>query len=153
MRHLWQPLTDPVASSRDWPRGCTGCGIRAERRERESQKAQTPGQMVSVSVYILPGGRETEKLPDCDRRLLAHLNPTALPLGVKPTSAQELAELRVRFGQVQKANEELFARDVRVREILGADLSESTEAAAERVMTLADGLSARAARAAQGGAR
>lgn len=153
MKHLWQPLTDPVASSRDWPRGCTGCGIRAERRERESRKARTPGQMVSVSVYVLPGGRETERLPDCDRRLLAHLGPAALPLGMKPTPAQELAELRVRFAQVQRTNEELFAGDRRVREVLGADISETTEAAAERIVAIASGLSEQSARAMAGGGR
>lgn len=132
MRHLWQPLTDPVASPRDYPRGCTGCGVRAELRERESLR--NGGQMVSVPVYILPGGRETEKLPDCDRRLLAHLVPSGLPLGVKPTQAQELAELRVRFGQVQKENERLFAQDVRVRELVGAEIEESTVGALERVL-------------------
>jgi len=138
VRHLWQSLTDPVASPHDYPRGCTGFGLRTELRERESLR--NGGQMVSVPIYVLPGGRETEKLPDCDRRLLAHLVPSALPLGVKPTPAQELAELRVRFGQVQKTNEILFARDLRVREVLGADLSESTEAAAERVRTIAAGV-------------
>lgn len=153
MRHLWQALQIPVEAALPHLAppivfGCTGCGIRMERRERESRKARTPGQMVSVPVYVLPGGAETERLPDCDRRLLIPKTPAA-----RPTPAQELAELRVRFGQVQKTNEELFARDQRVRNLLGADLAESTEAAAERVMALAEGLSARAARAAQGGAR
>ncbi len=132
MRHLWQSLTDPVASPHDYPRGCTGCGLRAELRGRESLR--NGGQMVSVPIYVLPGGRETEKLPDCDRRLLAHLVPSGLPLGVKPTPAQELAELRVRFGQVQKENERLFAQDVRVRALLGTELEESTVAATERVL-------------------
>lgn len=133
MRHLWQPLTDPPEGG-VYPKGCTGCGLRAELRERESLKAQAPGQMVSVPVYVLPGGRETEKLPDCDRRLLAHLVPSALPLGVKPTPAQELAELRLRFGQVQKENERLFAQDVQIRGLLGAEIEESTVGALERVL-------------------
>ncbi len=128
---MWQSLAgDPIPNG--YPRGCAGCGIRAELRERESRKARTAGQMVSTPVYILPGGRETEKLPDCDRRLLAHLVPSALPLGVKPTPAQELAELRVRFGQVQKDNERLFAQDVQVRGLLGAEIEESTVGALER---------------------
>lgn len=134
MRHMWQSLAgEPIPNG--YPRGCAGCGIRVELRERESRKAQAPGQMVSVPVYILPGGRETEKLPDCDRRLLAHLVPSGLPLGVKPTPVQELAELRVRFAQVQKENERLFAQDVRVRALLGAELEESTIGATERVLT------------------
>lgn len=143
MRHLWTAL-DASASRH----ACTGCGIRAERRERESRKARTPGQMVSVPVYVLPGGAETERLPDCDRKLLIPKTPAA-----RPTPVEELAELRVRFAQVQRTNEELFAADRRVREILGADISESTEAAAERLATLAEGLSERAARALAGGPR
>lgn len=137
MRHLWAPLSEGGPYS--FPRGCTGCGLRVELRERPSRKARVPGQMVSVAVYVFPGGAETERLPDCDRKLLRHLTPTALPLAVKPTPAQELAELRLRFGQVQRNAEDLFARDTRVREILGAELSESTEDAATRVRAYSAG--------------
>lgn len=137
MRHLWTSLSEGGPSS--YPKGCTGCGLRVELRQRESRKARTPGQVVSAEVYVFPGGAETERLPDCDRKLLRHLTPTALPLAVKPTPAQELAELRLRFGQVQKNAEDLFARDTRVREILGAELSESTEAAAARVRAYSAG--------------
>ena len=128
MRHIWTALSEE-AGPYAYPKGCTGCGTRVELRQRESRKARTPGQMVSVEVYVMPGGAETERLPDCDRALLIPKTPAA-----RPTPAQELAELRVRFEQVKKDAEERFSRDVRVREILGADLSETTEAAAERAV-------------------
>lgn len=128
MRHIWTTLSEE-GGPYSYPKGCTGCGTRLELRRRESRKARTPGQMVSVEVYILPGGEETERLPDCDRALLIPKTPAA-----RPTPVQELAELRIRFEQVKKDAEERFSRDVRVREILGADLSETTEAAAERAV-------------------
>ena len=131
MKHLWASLSEDRPP---YPKSCTGCGLRVELRERESRKARTPGQMVSVPVYIRPGGVETERLPNCDRKLLAHLVPSGLPLAVKPTPAQELAELRVRFRQVQETNERLFAQDVRVRALLGAEVEESTVGATERVL-------------------
>jgi hypothetical protein len=138
MRHLWAlpPIESVHEDLLNPPRVCNGCGIRVEQRERSSLKARTPGQMVSVPVYILPGecGVETERLPDCDRHLLIPRTPAA-----RPSPVEELAELKVRFGQVQKENERLFMRDVAVRGILGADLSESTEAAAERVRSFSTG--------------
>lgn len=134
MRHLWAlpPIESVHEDLLNPPRVCNGCGLRVETRQRESRKAQTPGQMVSVDVYVLPDGTETERLPDCDRSLLIPRTPAA-----KPSPAEELAELKVRFRQVQMDNERLFAREARVREILGANLSETTDDAAYRVLNLA----------------
>ncbi len=129
MRHLW--ALPPVESVHEDlltpPRVCNGCGIRAEQRERVNLRARIPGQMVSVPVYIFPEGVETERLPDCDRRLLIPRTPS-----VRPSPAEELAELRVRFVQVQKENERLFAQDVQVRGLLRAEVEESTVGALER---------------------
>lgn len=134
MRHLWAlpPVESVNEDLLNPPRVCNGCGIRVEQRERPALKARAPGQMVSVPVYVLPGGVETERLPDCDRHLLIPRIPVE-----RPTPAQELAELKVRFRQVQADNERLFAREARVREILGANLSETTDDAAYRVLNLA----------------
>lgn len=127
MRHIWTPLSDE-GGPYSYPKGCTGCGLRVDLRERESRKARTPGQMVSVEVYVLPGGAETERLPDCDRRLLIPRSPSATP-----TPAQELAGLKVRFRQVQKNAEELFSEREAVRLALGALPHEATLDAVARL--------------------